>query len=82
MAFQTRVKHLQAVKESKYIPVFSSPQTLEAGQQKQETRMHTVSTIIHQIQQEYPQYQGVLHNVSLALEARLGTQESATPRVS
>lgn len=82
VAFQTRVKHLQAVKESKYIPVFSSPQTLEAEQQKQETRMHTVSTIIHQIQQEYPQYQGVLHNVSLALEARLGTQESATPRVS
>ncbi|XP_056406037.1 coiled-coil domain-containing protein 40 [Hyla sarda] len=80
VAFQTRMKHLQAVKEGKYLPVFSSLQTLEAEQQKQETRMHTVSTIIHQILQEYPQYQSVFHNISLALEARLGIQESAKER--
>ncbi|XP_075702430.1 coiled-coil domain-containing protein 40 [Rhinoderma darwinii] len=80
VAFQTRMKHLQAVKEGKYIPVFSSPKTLETEQQKQETRIHTVSTIIHQVQQEYPQYQSVLHNISLTLEGRLGTQESATER--
>ncbi|XP_040291044.1 coiled-coil domain-containing protein 40 isoform X1 [Bufo bufo] len=80
VAFQTRTKQLHAVKEGKYVPVFSSPQALEAEQQKQESRMHTVSTIIHQIQQEYPQYQSFLHNISLALEARLGTQESSTER--
>ncbi|XP_073444175.1 coiled-coil domain-containing protein 40 isoform X1 [Dendrobates tinctorius] len=80
VALQTRAKRLQAVKDGKYVPVFSSPQTLEAEQQKQETRMHTVSTIIHQVQQEYPQYQSVLHHISLALEARLGAQESATER--
>ncbi|KAG9473612.1 hypothetical protein GDO78_004095, partial [Eleutherodactylus coqui] len=80
VAFQTRVKHLQAVKEGKYIPVFSSPQTLEAERQKQETHLHTVSTIIHQIQQEYPQYQSLLHHISLALEAKLGAQEGASER--
>ncbi|XP_066443436.1 coiled-coil domain-containing protein 40 isoform X2 [Eleutherodactylus coqui] len=80
VAFQTRVKHLQAVKEGKYIPVFSSLQTLEAERQKQETHLHTVSTIIHQIQQEYPQYQSLLHHISLALEAKLGAQEGASER--
>nr|DBA27919.1 TPA: hypothetical protein GDO54_008360 [Pyxicephalus adspersus] len=80
VAHQTRMKHLQAVKDGKYTPVFSTLETLEAEQQKQENRLHTVSTIIHQIQQEYPQYQKALHSVSLALEARLGPQESITER--
>ncbi|XP_075034039.1 coiled-coil domain-containing protein 40 [Mixophyes fleayi] len=80
VAFQTRAKHLQAVKEGKYTPVFSNPQALEAEQQKQEARIHTISTIIHQIQQEYPQYQSALHRVSLVLETRLGPQENATER--
>lgn len=74
------MKYLQAVKEGKYTPVFSTLQALEAEQQKQENRMHTVSTIIHQIQQEYPQYQNALHSISLALEARLGSQEGVSGR--
>ncbi|XP_077315749.1 coiled-coil domain-containing protein 40 isoform X1 [Lithobates pipiens] len=80
VAFQTRMKYLQAAKEGKYTPVFSTLQALEAEQQKQENRMHTVSTIIHQIQQEYPQYQNALHSISLALEARLGPQEGVSGR--
>ncbi|XP_063816816.1 coiled-coil domain-containing protein 40 isoform X2 [Pseudophryne corroboree] len=80
VAFQTRMKHLQAVKDGKYTAVFSNPQALEAEQQKQEARIHTVSTIIHQIQQEYPEYQSALRSISLALEARLGPQENATER--
>ncbi|KAM9296668.1 coiled-coil domain-containing protein 40 [Gastrophryne carolinensis] len=80
VAHQTRMKHLQAVKEGKYTPVFSTQPALEAEQQKQENRLHTVSTIIHQIQKEYPQYQNPLHSISLALEARLGSQEGVTER--
>ncbi|XP_068119380.1 coiled-coil domain-containing protein 40 [Hyperolius riggenbachi] len=80
VAYQTRAKHLQAVKEGKYKPVFSTLQALESEKEKQENRLHTVSTIIHKIQQDYPQYQSALRNVSLALEARLGSQESVSER--
>ncbi|XP_053562392.1 coiled-coil domain-containing protein 40 [Bombina bombina] len=80
VAYQTRMKHLQAVKDGKYTPMCSTPRSLELEQQKQETRMHAVSTIVHQIQQDYPQYQSILRNVSLALEVRLGSQEAMSER--
>ncbi|KAM8945657.1 coiled-coil domain-containing protein 40 [Pelodytes ibericus] len=80
VGYQTRFKHLQAVKDGKYNPLCSTPQSLGAEQQKQETRVHTISTIIHQIQQEYPQYQSALRGVSLALEARLGSQGNMSER--
>uniref|UniRef100_A0A8C5RA76 Coiled-coil domain-containing protein 40 n=1 Tax=Leptobrachium leishanense TaxID=445787 RepID=A0A8C5RA76_9ANUR len=80
VAHQTRAKHLQAVKEGKYHPACSSPRALEAEQQKQETRMHTISTIIHQIQQEYPQYQSALRGVSLTLQAHLGPPGDVSER--
>ncbi|XP_053308820.1 coiled-coil domain-containing protein 40 [Spea bombifrons] len=80
VSYQTRLKHLQAVKEGKYNPVCRTPRSLEAEHQKQESRIHTVSTIVHQIQQEYPQYQSALRSVSLALEARLGTQGNMSER--
>ncbi|MEE6511865.1 hypothetical protein FKM82_018700 [Ascaphus truei] len=80
VSHQTRQKHLQAVKDGKYTPMCRTQQALEAEQQKQETHMHTVSTIIYQIQQEYPQYQTSLRSVSLALEARLGSQGETSER--
>ncbi|XP_063312335.1 coiled-coil domain-containing protein 40 [Pelobates fuscus] len=80
VSFQTRAKHLQAVKEGKYKPICNSPQVLEAEQQKQEARMHSISTIVHQIQQEYPQYQSALRGVSLALEGRLGAPGDVSER--
>ncbi|OCT60402.1 coiled-coil domain-containing protein 40 [Xenopus laevis] len=80
VAYQTRLKHLQAVNDGKYTPLCSTWQALEAEHQKQESRIHTISTIIHQIQQEYPQFQSDLHSISLAFEARTGTQTDASER--
>ncbi|KAG8446522.1 hypothetical protein GDO86_014106 [Hymenochirus boettgeri] len=78
VSYQTRVKHLQAVKDGKYKPICSSLEALKAEEQKQESRIHTISTIIHQIQQEYPQYQSDLRCISLALEAHAGHQNEHT----
>ncbi|XP_069511299.1 coiled-coil domain-containing protein 40 isoform X2 [Ambystoma mexicanum] len=75
VAHQTRHKHLQAVKEGKYTLMCRTEQALACEQQKQEGRMHNVSTIVHQIQQEYPQFQGALRKLSLALESRLGAPQ-------
>ncbi|XP_078427175.1 coiled-coil domain-containing protein 40 isoform X3 [Cetorhinus maximus] len=70
VTYQTRLKHLQAVKEGKYILQCRSAQTLRNETQKQECRIYTISTIIARIQEEWPQYQGVLRKVTLALAAR------------
>ncbi|XP_030062467.1 coiled-coil domain-containing protein 40 [Microcaecilia unicolor] len=75
VGYQSRQKHLQAVKEGKYVLQYRSQQALDNEMYKQMSRMHTISTIIHQIQQEYPQYQGSLRAVNLALDARLGAPE-------
>uniref|UniRef100_A0A8C3SSG8 Coiled-coil domain containing 40 n=1 Tax=Chelydra serpentina TaxID=8475 RepID=A0A8C3SSG8_CHESE len=76
VAYQTRQKHLQAVKDGKYTPLCHTQQTLQTEQRKQQDRLHTINVIIHQIQQEYPQYQRVLCWVSQALDSRLGSQEA------
>ncbi|XP_031750353.1 coiled-coil domain-containing protein 40-like [Xenopus tropicalis] len=80
VSYQTRLKHLQAVKDGKYKPLCSTWQVLEAEQHKQESRIHTISTIIHQIQQEYPQFQSDLHSISLAFEAHTGSQTDTSER--
>ncbi|XP_053903334.1 coiled-coil domain-containing protein 40 isoform X2 [Malaclemys terrapin pileata] len=76
VAYQTRQKHLQAVKDGKYTPLCRTQQALQKEQRKQQDRLHTVNVIIHQIQQEYPQYQRVLCWLSQALDSRLGSQEA------
>ncbi|XP_038633126.1 coiled-coil domain-containing protein 40 isoform X1 [Scyliorhinus canicula] len=67
---QTRLKYLQAVKEGKYIQLCKSEQTLRNETQKQQCRIHTISTIIARVQEEWPQYQGVLRKVTLAIAAQ------------
>ncbi|GCB72435.1 hypothetical protein scyTo_0001996, partial [Scyliorhinus torazame] len=67
---QTRLKYLQAVKEGKYIQLCKSEQTLRNETQKQHCRIHTISTIIARVQEEWPQYQGVLRKVTLAIAAQ------------
>ncbi|XP_044839214.1 coiled-coil domain-containing protein 40 isoform X2 [Mauremys mutica] len=76
VAYQNRQKHLQAVKDGKYTPLCRTQQALQKEQQKQQDRLHTINVIIHQIQQEYPQYQRVLCGLSQALDSRLGSQEA------
>ncbi|XP_030389882.1 coiled-coil domain-containing protein 40 isoform X2 [Gopherus evgoodei] len=76
VAYQNRQKHLQAVKDGKYTPLCRTQQALQKEQQKQQDRLHTINVIIHQIQQEYPQYQRVLCWLSQALDSRLGSQEA------
>ncbi|XP_067403312.1 coiled-coil domain-containing protein 40 isoform X2 [Emydura macquarii macquarii] len=76
VAYQTRQKHLQAVKDGKYTPLCRTKQTLQKEMRKQQDRLHTISVIIHQIQQEYPESQRVLCWLSQALESKLGSQEA------
>ncbi|XP_078257419.1 coiled-coil domain-containing protein 40 isoform X3 [Rhinoraja longicauda] len=75
VTFQTRLKHLQAVKEGKYINQCRSEETLRSELQKQLNRIHTINTIIDCVKEEWPQYQGVLRKVTLLLVTRGTLQE-------
>ncbi|NXT44052.1 CCD40 protein, partial [Pelecanoides urinatrix] len=75
VAYQTRQKHLQALKEGKYTPLCRSEQAWRNEQQKLQDRLRTINAIVHQIQQEHPQHRGALQWLSQCLESRLGSQE-------
>ncbi|MGH0128960.1 UNVERIFIED_CONTAM: hypothetical protein FKN15_057803, partial [Acipenser sinensis] len=62
LAFQTRLKHFQSVKDGTYSPLVKT-EALESEIQKQEDRIHAVSTIIDRICHEYPQHQGALRKL-------------------
>lgn len=76
VSYQTRQKQLQAVKEGKYTPLCSTEQAWRNEQQKLQERIHAICGIVHQVQQEQPQYHRALQWLSQCLESRLGSQEA------
>ncbi|XP_068769750.1 coiled-coil domain-containing protein 40 isoform X2 [Struthio camelus] len=76
VAYQTRQKHLQAVKEGKYTPLCRTEEAWGKEHQKLQDRLHTISVIVHQMQKEYPQHQRALQWLSQRLESKLGPQEA------
>lgn len=66
VALQSRAKYLQAVREGRYTAM-STREAVEAALQRQRERVHAVSAILHRVCQEFPQHQGVLRRLSLAL---------------
>uniref|UniRef100_A0A8C6V5H0 Coiled-coil domain 40 molecular ruler complex subunit n=1 Tax=Naja naja TaxID=35670 RepID=A0A8C6V5H0_NAJNA len=53
---QTRVKHMQAVKEGRYSLLCRSEIMTRVEHHKVEERLHTLNTVLHQIEQDYPYY--------------------------
>lgn len=77
MARQTRLKHLQAVKDGRYVFLFRSKQSLLAEHRRLDNRMATISTILDQVKDEYPQFQEALLKVREAIARKL--QPSGPP---
>lgn len=76
VSYQARQKQLQAVKEGKYTPLCSTEQAWRNEQQKLQERIHAICGIVHQVQQEQPQYHRALQWLRQCLESRLGSQEA------
>ncbi|XP_056136486.1 coiled-coil domain-containing protein 40 [Lampris incognitus] len=70
LALQNRAKHLQTLREGRYTPL-SNREAVGAALQRQTERMHAVSAIVHQVYEEFPQHQGALYRLTLALAARM-----------
>ncbi|NWY62220.1 CCD40 protein, partial [Chionis minor] len=76
VAYQTRQKHLQALKEGKYAPLCRTEPARRSEQQKLQDRLRTINAIVLRIQQEQPRHQRPLQWLSQCLESRLGSQEA------
>nr|XP_020669348.1 coiled-coil domain-containing protein 40 isoform X1 [Pogona vitticeps] len=74
VAYQSRTKHLQAVKEGRYNPLCRSELMIRIEQQKLEERLHAINAILHQAGQEYPHHQRTLQRLSQILNNQLVAQ--------
>ncbi|KAJ7315884.1 hypothetical protein JRQ81_002046 [Phrynocephalus forsythii] len=74
VAYQSRMKHLQAVKEGRYNPLCRSEIMIRIEQQKLEERLNAISAILHQVGQEYPHHQRTLQRLIQILNSRLDAQ--------
>lgn len=71
VALQTRLKHLQAVKDGKYVFLFRSSQSLLAERGRLDNRLAVISTILDRVKDEYPQFQEALLKVSQTIANKL-----------
>ncbi|KGL94786.1 Coiled-coil domain-containing protein 40, partial [Charadrius vociferus] len=76
VAYQTRQKHLQALKEGKYAPLCRTEQAWRSEQQKLQDRLRTINAIVRRVRQEHPQHQRPLQWLGQCLDSRLGSQEA------
>lgn len=76
MALQSRLKHLQAVKDGRYIFLLRDKQSLLAELKRLDDRLASISSILHHVKDEHPQFQEALLKVSRSISNRL---ESSGP---
>ncbi|XP_018534051.1 coiled-coil domain-containing protein 40 isoform X1 [Lates calcarifer] len=77
VALQSRTKKLQGVCEGSY-KASSTSESVGTTLQSQTERVHTTSTILHRVCEEFPQHQGALRRLSLALAARAHVLDKET----
>ncbi|XP_013912549.1 PREDICTED: coiled-coil domain-containing protein 40 [Thamnophis sirtalis] len=68
---QTRVKHMQAVKERKYSLLCRSELMVRVEHHKVEERLHTLNTVLHEIDQQYPYYHKALRRITQVITQKL-----------
>ncbi|XP_035515431.1 coiled-coil domain-containing protein 40 [Morone saxatilis] len=68
VTLQNRTKKLQGVREGSY-KASSTSESVDAALQSQKERVHAASSILHCVCEEFPEHQGALRRLSLALAA-------------
>ncbi|NXI41681.1 CCD40 protein, partial [Galbula dea] len=76
VAYQTRQKRLQALKEGKYTPLCRTGEGRRKLKQKLLDRLRIINDVVHQVQQEHPEHRRALQWLSYCLESRLGSQKA------
>ncbi|XP_058531635.1 coiled-coil domain-containing protein 40 [Ochotona princeps] len=71
VALQTRLKHLQAVKDGRYMFLCRSPSALQLERRRLDDRLAQLATVLAHVQSEFPQFQEALHKVSQKVSSQL-----------
>uniref|UniRef100_A0A8C3YJM1 Uncharacterized protein n=1 Tax=Catagonus wagneri TaxID=51154 RepID=A0A8C3YJM1_9CETA len=71
VTLQTRLKHLQAVKDGRYVFLLRNKQSLLSELRRLEDRLGSISNILHRVGEEHPQFQGALLKVSQSVTSGL-----------
>ncbi|XP_046319276.1 coiled-coil domain-containing protein 40 isoform X1 [Marmota monax] len=71
VALQTRLKHLQAVIDGRYVFLFRSKKSLLMEHRRLNDRLGLLSTILTHVQDEYPQFQEALSKVTQKIASKL-----------
>ncbi|XP_073901058.1 coiled-coil domain-containing protein 40 isoform X2 [Castor canadensis] len=71
VVLQSRLKHLEAVTEGRYVFLLRSEKSLLAERRRLEDRLARISTILAHVQAEYPQFQEALHKISQKVTSKL-----------
>ncbi|XP_076726557.2 coiled-coil domain-containing protein 40 [Callospermophilus lateralis] len=71
VALQTRLKHLQAVIDGRYVFLFRSKKSLLMEHKRLNDRLGLLSTILTHVQDEYPQFQEALSKVTQKIASKL-----------
>ncbi|XP_026158224.1 coiled-coil domain-containing protein 40 [Mastacembelus armatus] len=77
VTLQSRTKKLQEVCNGSY-QAASTSESIGTALQSQIQHVHAASTILHRVCEEFPQHQGALHRLSLALAARTQALDQET----
>ncbi|KAM5272730.1 coiled-coil domain-containing protein 40 [Ctenodactylus gundi] len=75
VARQTRLKHLQAVTEGKYVFLFRSQKSLQLEESRLGGRLALLGTVLGNMQDEYPQFRDALRHISQRIASQLASQD-------
>ncbi|KAM6164702.1 LOW QUALITY PROTEIN: coiled-coil domain-containing protein 40 [Rhynchocyon petersi] len=71
VTLQGRVKHLQAVKEGRYVPLVRSETAMQEESTRLAKRLSVISTILDRVKEEYPQFQEALYKLRQTIASKL-----------
>ncbi|XP_006886396.1 PREDICTED: coiled-coil domain-containing protein 40 [Elephantulus edwardii] len=77
VTLQGRAKHLQAVKDGKYVPLVRSEHALQAESMRLDTRLMVLASILDHVKNEYPQFQEALQKLRQAIGTKLEVPEAS-----
>ncbi|KAF6092778.1 coiled-coil domain containing 40 [Phyllostomus discolor] len=72
VALQTRLRHLQAAREGRYVFLFRSKQPLLEERRRLDDRLAAIGTILARVQEEHPQFRKALLKLTETVAGKLG----------
>lgn len=73
LSSQSKVKYLTAAKEGKYKVFNKSSESRNVEWQRQTSKLESLQDIVERLQNDFPDCQGDLRNISLSIKSKLSS---------